>query len=112
MNTRPESKIEAHLNWRVAMELDGITLKLEVEGRRGWPDRIVLLPVGVTFYVELKAKRGKPSRLQRVRRRQLEVLNQPYALLSSIAEVDAWVEQVKASTAEAMAEIQKGSVVQ
>lgn len=91
---RPEDSIENYFVKRVEEDLGGIALKLEVKGRRGWPDRIAVLPVGVTFYIELKAPRGRLSRLQKLRRAQLEDMNQLYIVLSSKDEIHQWVEQV------------------
>ena len=109
---RSENLIENYFVQRVEQDLRGIALKLEVKGRRGWPDRIALLPVGVTFYVELKAPGGVLSRLQKQRRVELEALNQPYVVLWSTGKVDAWVAQVLASTADAAFEVAKGETVQ
>lgn len=112
MNKMYESAVETYFEKRVKDDLSGIALKLEVKGRRGWPDRIALLPVGVTFYVELKAPGGKPSRMQIQRRLEIEGLNQPYAMLSSIVEIDIWVAKVQASTAAAAAEVRQGETIQ
>lgn len=39
-------------------------LKLNVRGRRGWPDRMLLLPRGRAVFVEFKRPGGKLSALQ------------------------------------------------
>lgn len=48
-----ESEIEKHLKSEVEKR-GGITAKMTVMGRRGWPDRLVLLPDGLMAFVELK----------------------------------------------------------
>ncbi len=40
------------------------SLKLNVAGQRGWPDRLVLLPGGEVVFVELKRPGGKARKLQ------------------------------------------------
>ena len=50
-----ESDIEKYLKRRVERDLHGRCWKWVSPGRRGVPDRIVLLPGGVVFFVELKA---------------------------------------------------------
>ena len=54
-----ESEIEAHLVKRVK-ELGGEVRKLKWVGRRGAPDRFVMV-FGRSFFVELKAPGKKPS---------------------------------------------------
>lgn len=112
MNNLPENKLERYFVQRVEQDLHGVALKLEVKGRRGWPDRIAILPVGVTFYVELKAPRGVLSRLQRQRRRELENLNQPYVVLWSQTKIDQWIMQVLDSTAAASFEVAQRETMQ
>ena len=111
-HNRPETEIENYFVQRVEQDLHGVALKLEVKGRRGWPDRIALLPVGVTFYVELKAPGGVLSRLQKQRRVELEALNQPYIVLWSKLKIDMWVARVLASATAAGFELAKGKTIQ
>lgn len=59
-----ERRFEAWFVKRIE-DLGGEALKLEVAGRRGWQDRLVIMPHGVTAYVELKAKKGRLSKVQR-----------------------------------------------
>ena len=40
------------------------TLKLNLQGRRGWPDRLVILPKGKVLWLEFKAPGKQPTRLQ------------------------------------------------
>jgi len=112
MENNHESLVETHFVQRVEQDLHGVALKLEVKGRRGWPDRIALLPVGVTFYVELKAPGGKLSRMQKQRRTEIKALNQAYIVLSSKAEINKWVAQVLTCTAYAELEASLGETRQ
>lgn len=52
-----ESAIEKHLDTRVQLA-GGLTVKLNPEGKRGIPDRLVILPKGVVLFVELKRPKG------------------------------------------------------
>jgi hypothetical protein len=59
-----ESMIEAHLVRRVH-EAGGECLKFTSPGRRGVPDRLVLLPGGRAIFVEVKAPGRYPTPAQR-----------------------------------------------
>lgn len=48
------------------------TLKLNVQGQRGWPDRVVLVPPGKAVFVELKREDKELRALQEYRRERLE----------------------------------------
>lgn len=37
---------------------DGVTVKLVPDGRRGIPDRLVILPGGAVLFIELKRPKG------------------------------------------------------
>jgi hypothetical protein len=52
-----EAEIEQYLVRRIE-ELGGITAKMTVDGRRGWPDRLVCLHGGRISLVELKRPKG------------------------------------------------------
>lgn len=66
LRAQPEKDLE---KWFVEMIglLGGECLKMEVRGRRGWPDRICIMPGGITAYVELKARNGRMSRAQEIK---------------------------------------------
>lgn len=59
-----ESDIEARLRKKVT-KAGGLCWKWVSPGRRGVPDRIIIMPGGVTVYVELKAP-GKTERPDQV----------------------------------------------
>lgn len=57
-----ESKIENDVS-RYAMSQGVLTLKLNVSGRRGWPDRIYLCR-GKVMFIEFKREGETPRKLQ------------------------------------------------
>lgn len=52
-----EAEVEDYLVAEVARH-GGITAKMTITGRRGWPDRLVVLPYGRMVLVEVKRPRG------------------------------------------------------
>lgn len=50
-------------SWAADEGIHLIALKLNLSGRRGWPDRMVMAR-GVAVFVEMKRKGGKPRKLQ------------------------------------------------
>lgn len=47
------------------VEEDGyLCLKMNVGGRRGWPDRLIMLSKGKMFFIEFKRVGEKPRKLQ------------------------------------------------
>ena len=61
-----EKPIEDYLVEEVEA-VGGECLKLEVKGRVGWPDRLLLLPEGLVLLVEVKKRDGKLSLVQNER---------------------------------------------
>ncbi len=59
-----ELSIERHFMARLA-ELGIVCVKLNLQGRRGYPDRLVLLPRGRSVFVELKVPGKDLSVLQK-----------------------------------------------
>lgn len=41
-----------------------LSVKLNIQGRRGWPDRVFFLPGGRPYLVEMKAEGAEPRKLQ------------------------------------------------
>jgi|TARA_Y100000310_G_C20558410_1_gene751739 hypothetical protein len=93
-----EAEIEAYFVKCVEKDLGGVALKLEVKGRRGWPDRLAILPNGEVDFVELKTERGGLSAAQQKRADTLVNLNQRWYILCSLKAVDKWVLSVKNHT--------------
>ena len=58
-----ESKIEKDVvKW--AEDNEVMVIKLNLHGRRGWPDRLFILPNGGIIWVEFKRPGEKPRKLQ------------------------------------------------
>jgi hypothetical protein len=58
-----EADVESALVTR-AEKYCGEAVKLNLRGRRGWPDRLVLLPGSIAFFVETKKPGEEPEPLQ------------------------------------------------
>jgi len=52
-----EAEVESYLVQQV-QRLGGITAKMTVAGRRGWPDRLVVIPQAAIALVEVKRPKG------------------------------------------------------
>jgi hypothetical protein len=82
-----EAAVEAKLNLWIA-ERGGLSLKVKVIGRRGFVDRLVLLPGGRVIFVELKRpKGGRLSPQQKVFHDELRNLNMTVALLRNSGDI-------------------------
>lgn len=86
-----ESLIEKYLTAQVRKR-GGWSVKL-APTRAGLPDRLVLLPGGRMRLVELKQPAGKVSRIQEVVHGKLYELGFPVAVLWSVPQVTAWLDQ-------------------
>lgn len=84
-----ESTIEDYLTRRVA-EAGGETRKVRWIGRRGAPDRLILLP-GRSAWVELKAPGEKPTEAQTREHRRLSASGQRVFVVDSFEMVEAIV---------------------
>jgi hypothetical protein len=83
-----ESAIEAELIRRVE-EIGGIAEKVTVIGRRGFFDRLIVLPGGETLYVEVKRpKGGRISKHQRARHAKYSDLGARVAIVKTMADID------------------------
>lgn len=89
-----EKQIEQYLNKRVTAA-GGITRKWISPGHNGVPDRLIFLPGGKIYPVELKApgKKNALSPSQEVEHARLILLGSPPEVLSTRAEVDAFLEE-------------------
>ena len=80
-----ESKIESDFV-DYAKQRGCRAVKLEVNGDKGWPDRMVLCPGGRTLFLELKNKSGRPSAHQLVKQAELRELDYYAEIVSSLDE--------------------------
>lgn len=55
-----ESKIEKKACWRILRQLGVRSLKLNVSGSTGWPDRIFFIPGGRPLFIEFKQPGEEP----------------------------------------------------
>lgn len=89
-----EAEVERYFVWVVA-RLGGKADKIEFVGKRGCPDRLVRLPESL-WLVELKRpKGGRLSALQKEFAKECEQLNNNYACLWSIEQIDQWAAQIR-----------------
>lgn len=84
-----ESQIEAHLVRRVR-ELGGEVRKLSWIGRRGAPDRLVMLPGGC-IWVELKAPGAKAKPHQLREHQRMRAMGQIVLVIDSMESVEEWL---------------------
>lgn len=82
-----ENLIEAQLIKRVA-ECGGITRKVKFEGRRGAPDRVVMLPGSIIFWVECKAPGEKPEDHQEREHKRMRAMGQSVVVIDSYAAIE------------------------
>ena len=91
-----ERDIEAHLVKRVK-ELGGEVRKVTWQGRRGAPDRLVMLPHGMrggryssikTFWVELKAPGVKPEAHQVREHKRMQAMGQIVLVIDNTSDID------------------------
>jgi hypothetical protein len=90
-----EKQVEAYLRRRVTAA-GGVARKWVSPGHNGVPDRLVFLPGGKIYPVEMKAP-GRKANLspgQRVEHTRLARLGAPVWVLSTRAEVDAFLREV------------------
>ena len=87
-----EAMVENYLVNRVE-ELGGISAKMTIKGRRGWPDRLVVMPGGQIALVELKRpKRGQWSAAQKELFIRLGRLGVNVVRLNSPEEIDGFID--------------------
>lgn len=86
-----EHVIEEYFVDRVDKVLNGIAEKFTSPGRRGVPDRDVMLPFGIHHYVELKTATGRLSKLQKIDHAIRRRLGHTVYVLRSKADVDCYI---------------------
>lgn len=75
--------------------LCGVALKVLVKGRRGFPDRLCILPGGVVFFVELKRpKGGRVAPLQTTWHKMLSALGVKVFVCKTKDEVDEAIREI------------------
>lgn len=62
----------------------------------GWPDRLVVLPLGLVFWVEFKSTGKRPAALQIHRHEALKALGHHVFIVSTRAEAESLVETITA----------------
>jgi hypothetical protein len=82
-----ERDIERHLVERVKA-LGGMCIKFTSPGRRGVPDRIVMLPDGVLHWVELKRPGGTLEAHQAREHARMLKLGQRVLVLDTIEKIE------------------------
>jgi hypothetical protein len=93
-----ESKVEAYLVQRV-QALGGRCDKVQVIGRRGFFDRLVVLPGGRILFVELKRPRGGRMTAHQWRYAEsYRALGAAVALVKNAADIDALLKNALAET--------------
>lgn len=83
----PEETVEQYLIRRVK-ERGGLALKFTTPGRRGAPDRLVLIPGRGALLVELKAPGKKPDPHQRRYHEDIRAAGHAVAVADSKTAVD------------------------
>lgn len=82
-----ESQIENALVKAVAVA-GGECRKVQWIGRRGAPDRLVLLPNGVIWWVELKAPSKKPEPHQEREHKRMRAMGQTVVVIDSLEQIE------------------------
>lgn len=95
---KAEEYVEGYLRDRVKVA-GGTCPKWVSPGKRGVPDRIVILDGHVVF-VETKARGGTPSPLQLVRHRELRAAGADVRVIDTRAQVDDLIRELTASQTE------------
>lgn len=85
-----ERDIERYLDAQVR-RIGGTTRKVRFIGRRGAPDRVVMLPGGRLVWVELKRPGEKPEAHQLREHARLAALGQVVAVIDSYAGVESFI---------------------
>lgn len=92
---KPEARLEKLLVDGIR-RIGGLCFKLWFIGRRGAPDRIVIMPGGRLYFVEMKAPEGRLSKLQVRMHQLLEHYGFPVYTLWSEEEVALFIAAVRA----------------
>jgi hypothetical protein len=82
-----EREVEKHLV-KTIKAIGGEIRKVQWIGRRGAPDRCVMLPDGVLYWVELKRPGGKLEAHQAREHKRLQKMGQSVRVLDTIEKID------------------------
>ena len=74
----------------------GICLKFHSMTDTGYPDRIILLPLGMISFVELKSKGKKPTKLQMMRHTQLREMGFPVFVIDDSENINNILDGIQA----------------
>jgi hypothetical protein len=97
---RLEASVEG-ASCREILRTHGVTcLKLNLKGRRGYADRLALVPGGRPLFMEYKRAGGKLDPLQEHRKAELEKLG--YDVVGPVSSVEEALEAVRAALARAL----------
>ena len=86
---RPEETIEKKFVEECS-KIEVKAIKLEVQGDKGWPDRLCLLPNGITVFVEFKRPGGGE-----VSQHQKKKLNWLHTSKFRVLVADSWEQPLK-----------------
>lgn len=67
------------------------TIKLNLQGNTGWPDRLVIVPGGSVIWIELKRPGEEPTKLQLYRHGQLRERNHDVRVFDDADKAAAYV---------------------
>lgn len=65
---------------------DAVVVKMNLQGRRSWPDRMFFPPGGVPFFIEFKREGTKPTALQDHTHQKLATLGYKVWVIDDISE--------------------------
>lgn len=92
-----EREVESYLVGQVEKVLGGECVKFIPDYKRGWPDRLVVLPGGDVVWVETKTVGGRVSGSQRVAHMKLRRLGHRVELVWTKEQADDLVADLQAS---------------
>jgi len=92
---QPESYLEQQIVSLTEKKLGGEALKIEIKGRRGWPDRLLVLPNGRVWWIEVKDEKGRLSRQQELRIARLRELGHEVHVVWKLGEFRLLIEAMQ-----------------
>src|SRR5580765_7258037 len=85
-----ESKTEKDVK-KWAEEVGILVVKMNLRGRKGWPDRIFILPNGLVLWVEFKRPGEQPRDLQAYVHRELRKRKQLVYVADHVADTISYI---------------------